>query len=152
MVWFYGISTIVCYLMPNPFLYIYTVLFQTIQFNISTQFKWQKELYFKQFSSRLFISIWSIDSILSGAPTSGQGVIAIKEHSAFPKAPALSSKFLVSYTGHSLGESFPLHRCSRCILKPQPTGAIYFEITYTIIALTISFYCVQQHEGGVLVV
>ena len=42
--WFYGISTFVGYLMPNPFLYIYTVLFQTIQFSI------QKQFYFKQFS------------------------------------------------------------------------------------------------------
>ena len=39
LVWFYGISTIVGYLMPNPFLYISTVLFQTFQFSISMQFK-----------------------------------------------------------------------------------------------------------------
>ena len=46
LVWFYGISTIVGYLMPNPFIYniyiyiyIYTVLFQTNQSSISTQFK-----------------------------------------------------------------------------------------------------------------
>ena len=38
MVWFYGMSTIVGYLMPNPFLYIWTVLFQIIQFSISTLF------------------------------------------------------------------------------------------------------------------
>ena len=38
---FYGISTIVDYLMPDPFLYIQTVLFQTIQFHQSTQFKCQ---------------------------------------------------------------------------------------------------------------
>ena len=36
--WFYGISTIAGYLMPNPFLYIQTVLFQTIQYCKSTQF------------------------------------------------------------------------------------------------------------------
>ena len=42
LVWFYGISTIKVYLMPNPFLYNQTVLFQTIQFSISTQFKCQK--------------------------------------------------------------------------------------------------------------
>ena len=36
--WFYGISAIVGYFMPNPFLYIETVLFQTIQFSISTAF------------------------------------------------------------------------------------------------------------------
>ena len=25
LVWFYGISTIVCYLMPNPFIHIYQI-------------------------------------------------------------------------------------------------------------------------------
>ena len=48
--WFYGISIIVGYLMPNPFLWIQTVRFQTIQFSISTQFKCQKHIYFKLFS------------------------------------------------------------------------------------------------------
>ena len=33
---FYGISTFVGYLMPNPFLYKLSVLFQTIQFSVST--------------------------------------------------------------------------------------------------------------------
>ena len=47
---FYGISTFVDYLMPNSFLYIWTVLFQTIQFSISTQFSCQKHFYFKLFS------------------------------------------------------------------------------------------------------
>ena len=32
------------------YIYIQAVLFQTIQFRISTQFKWQKKFYFKQFS------------------------------------------------------------------------------------------------------
>ena len=36
LVVFYDISTFVGYLMPNPFLYKQTVLFQTIQFSIST--------------------------------------------------------------------------------------------------------------------
>ena len=39
---FYGISTFVGNLMPNPFLYKWTVLFQMIQFSISTQFNCQK--------------------------------------------------------------------------------------------------------------
>ena len=39
---FYGISTFVGYLMPNPFLYKLSVPFQTIQFSISTQFNYQK--------------------------------------------------------------------------------------------------------------
>ena len=46
----YGISTFVGYVMPNSFLYKETLLFQTIQFSISTQFKYQKHFYFKQFS------------------------------------------------------------------------------------------------------
>ena len=47
---FYGISTFVGYLMPNPFLYKKTVLFQTILFSIRTQFNCQKHFYFKLFS------------------------------------------------------------------------------------------------------
>ena len=35
---FHGISTFLVYLMPNPFLYKSTVLFQSVQFSISTQF------------------------------------------------------------------------------------------------------------------
>ena len=35
---FYGISTIIGYLTPNPFLYKQSVLFQTIQFSKSTDF------------------------------------------------------------------------------------------------------------------
>ena len=41
LVWFvgfYGISTFVGYLMPNPFLCELSVLFKTIQLSISTQF------------------------------------------------------------------------------------------------------------------
>ena len=37
-------------LMLNPFLFIRTVLFQTIQFSMSTQFQCKKQFYFKQFS------------------------------------------------------------------------------------------------------
>ena len=49
LVGFYGISTFVCYLMLNPFLYK-TVLFQTILLSMSTQINCQKHFYFKQFS------------------------------------------------------------------------------------------------------
>ena len=38
LVWFNGISTIVGYLMPNPFLFLLTVLFQTTNFSISSFF------------------------------------------------------------------------------------------------------------------
>ena len=44
---FYSISTFVGYLTPNPFLYKQTVLFQTIQFSISTQFDLSKTLLFQ---------------------------------------------------------------------------------------------------------
>ena len=54
--YFYDVSTIGGYLIPNPFLYRQTVLFQTIQFSISTQFS----------------SLWPIESTLSGASTPGQ--------------------------------------------------------------------------------
>ena len=47
---FYAISILVGYLMPNPFLYNQTILFQTIQLGISTQFNYQKQFYFKLFS------------------------------------------------------------------------------------------------------
>ena len=47
---FYGIWSFVGYLMPNQSLYKWTVLFQTIQFNISTQFNCQKHFYFMLFS------------------------------------------------------------------------------------------------------
>ena len=48
--WFYGISTVLGYLMSNPFLYKSSVLFQTIQFSMSTQFNCQKHFFFKLFS------------------------------------------------------------------------------------------------------
>ena len=46
LIWFYGKSTFEGYLMLN----IKTVLFQTIQFRLSAQFKYQKQFYFKQSS------------------------------------------------------------------------------------------------------
>ena len=49
---FYGISTFVGYLMPNPFLCKWSVLFQTIQISMRTQFNCQKHFYVKLF--RLF--------------------------------------------------------------------------------------------------
>ena len=38
LVWFYGISTIVGYLMANLFVYIEKVLFKKIEFSMSTVF------------------------------------------------------------------------------------------------------------------
>ena len=88
--------------MPNTFLYISlivkTVLFQTIQFSINTQFN----------------SIFPIDRTLSGATISGQsgrgsdgnkGVLGIPQK--FSITEASQSECLVSYAGHSLRVSYP---------------------------------------------
>ena len=70
-----------------------TVLFQTIQFSISTQFS----------------SIWPIDRTLSGATTSGQsglGSDAEKAVLCIPQSSSITgtspSDYLVSYPGHML--------------------------------------------------
>ena len=115
LVWFYGLSTIVGYLMPNPLLYIKTVPFQEIQFNINTQLKCQKTVLFKtiQFSiCTLFRSIWPIDRVLLGTTTrglSGSGsddnkrILHILERSGITGASP--SDFLVSFTGYLFVES-----------------------------------------------
>ena len=57
--------------MPNPFLYIWTVLFQAIQFSISTEFN----------------SIWNIDRTLSNAIiTMELETIALKRYTAFSQS------------------------------------------------------------------
>ena len=70
LVWFvgfYGISTFVGYLMPNPFL-CKSVLFKTIQFCMSTQFNCQKHIYFKLFK-QLYIAIQFSVSTVSMSKT-----------------------------------------------------------------------------------
>ena len=72
VVWFYGISTFWGYLMPSLFLYK-SVLFQTIQFSISTHFS----------------SIWPIDRTLSGMfPTQ---IAVSREQSSFCETSASQS-------------------------------------------------------------
>ena len=112
LVWFYGTSTIIGYLTPNPFLYIKTVLFQTIQFSISTV-SMSKTVLFQaiQFTISLqFSSIWPTDRTLSGANTQGQSrsgsnvnerVIYIPQSSRITGTSPWDC--LVSYPGHSLG-------------------------------------------------
>ena len=67
LVWFvgfYGISTFVGYLTLNPFLCKLSVLFKTIQFNISTQFNYQKHFHFKLFK-QLYVAIQlSVNTVL----------------------------------------------------------------------------------------
>ena len=66
LVWFvgfYGISTSIGYLMPNPSL-CKSVLFKTIQFSISTQFNCQKHFHFKLFK-QLYVTIQlSVNTVL----------------------------------------------------------------------------------------
>ena len=92
---------------------IKTVLFQVIQFSISTQFS----------------SIWPIDRTLSSATTPDQskpGSDGNKKVLCIPQSSSISgtspSDCLVSYPGHSLvEEGTPLQRCSQCILHPHLT-------------------------------
>ena len=69
--WIYGISTFVGKLMPNSFLYNKSVLFQTIQFRMSTQFNCQKHFYLKLFSlfKKLYITIQFSVSTVSMSKT-----------------------------------------------------------------------------------
>ena len=111
--------------MPNPFytkelyfkqfsleyvrsLSLKTVLFQAIQFSISTQFS----------------SIWPIDRTLSGATTPGKSwpgsdgnewVLRIRRSSNITGTSLLDYLVSSDCLGHSLGGRTPLQRCSRSI-------------------------------------
>ena len=105
-----------CWLFNAKSIFIYKiVLFQTIQFSISTQVS----------------SVWLI--VLfdpSGATTTDQrgsggdvreGLLRILQSSSITVTSP--SDCLVSYPKHSLGRGLSSQqKCSRCILKPQPTG------------------------------
>ena len=92
-----------------------TVLFQTIQFSISSQFQYQKTVLFQtiQFTTNTqFSSIWHTEMTLSGLTTPGQsghgsgsndGILRIHQRSGITGAKL--SDCLVSYTGYSLRES-----------------------------------------------
>ena len=93
-----------------------TVLFQIIQFRISTRFS----------------SIRSMDRTLSGATTpnksgpesdGSEGVLRVPQTSSITRTSPADC--LVLYPGHPLrwgGGLTPLQRNSRCMLQPQPTG------------------------------
>ena len=95
-----------------------TVLIQTIQFSISTQFS----------------SIWLIDRTLSGVTTPGysgpesdgnEGVFHIPQSSSITGTS--SSDFLVPYSGHTLGGSYPSAEVQPFFLQPQPNWQYIFE-------------------------
>ena len=114
-----------------------TVLFQTIQFSISTQFKCQKTAPFPTNQSSIsiqFSSSWSIDRTLSGANSPGQsgpgsdsneGILWILQSSSItgtdPSDCFKGFRTIVSRTILGMGLT-PLQRSSRRILQPQLTG------------------------------
>ena len=86
-----------------------TVLFQTVQFSISTQFS----------------SYWRIDRTLSGATTPSQSGPESHGNEATRCIPKTSSSdCVVSYQDTCWGDLTPLQRNSRCILQLQPTGQV----------------------------
>ena len=106
----------------NPFRVIYCqIKFQTIHFSISIVFLYKqlnvKTVLFQGILFRIstqFNSIWPIDRTLLGATSSGQsglgsdgneGVLHIPQSSGITCTSP--SDCLMSYLGHSLGESYP---------------------------------------------
>ena len=128
-------------LMPNPFLYIKIILFQTIQFSMSMCFVYTqsnvKTVIFQtiQFSiSTHFSSIWPI----SGATTprhsrhgsdGNEGVLRIPQSSSITGTSP--SDCLVSYLRHSLGGGIPLCRDAVSVFyRPSRLGKIIFHISF----------------------
>ena len=103
---FYGIPTIVGYLMPNPFLY--NKLFYFKQFKYTVELSKTVLLQVSKFSiSMQFISIWPIDRNLSSVTTLGQSGSWSDGNEAIPQSSSITgtseSDCLVSYPGHSVG-------------------------------------------------
>ena len=130
------------------FIFIHkTVLFQAIQFTISTKFS----------------SIWPIDKTLSGATTPGQsgpgsdakeGLLRISQSSSITGTSP--SDCLMSYHGHSLGESYlsaeklsvystaPADWATRhSLVGVLPSSEITIGIFYLPISQLAKFICVQ---------
>ena len=83
--------------MPNPFLYIQTVLFQTNNLSISTQFR----------------SVWLEDRTQSGATTPGQSGPGSDGNESSRLTGVSPSECLVSYPGHSIRGVLPV--CSEIL-------------------------------------
>ena len=106
------------------------VLFQKVQFRISTQFT--------------FIS--PIDRTLSCATTLNQsGPECDGNKEVLQRYSTLASEFLVSYQRHSLRSLTPLQRSNRCILQPQPTGPPNFVLPDSMrTSFTVGCMCLTQ--------
>ena len=138
-----------------------SVLFQTIQFSMSTQFNCQKPILFQaiqfsqtflfqtiQFSiSMQFSSVWPIDRTLFGATTLGRNRPESDESEELLRIPQsssitgnLPSDCFVPHIVDALCSLSPLQRSSQCILQPQPIGQAKTEV----MALRF-FYLLQWH-------
>ena len=105
LVWFFGfhgISTLLGYSTPNPFLYKLSVLFQTIQLSMSTQFNCQKQFYFKLFK-QLYITIQFSISTVSISKTVQFQIIQFSISTQFKCKYSLIVKniFISSYSVYS---------------------------------------------------
>ena len=108
-----------------------TVLFQTIRFSKSTQYS----------------STWPIERTLSGATIPSQsgtgsdgnkGVIRIPQSSSYTGGS--SSDFLVSYPGHSLGESYPFSvKQSAYSIAPTDRASHFFYSLSTLLKTVQNF-------------
>ena len=108
----FSISIVFVYTLLN----VKTILFRTIQFCMSTQFKCQTVLFqaIRLSISTQFSSIWPIDRALSDVITPGQSgpgsdgnevILRISQSSSISVTSI--SDCLVSYPGHTLGGSYP---------------------------------------------
>ena len=93
-----------------------TVLFQTIQFSITTQFKCQTVLFNPSIGPYQVILLWARVEL---------GAMAMMGYSAFHNTPTFLEPHHQIFSCHIQDTRWSsltsLQRCSRCILLPQPT-------------------------------
>ena len=115
-----------------------------------------KQFYFKQFSLAQVRSLVLFEPLIGPyqvLPLWGRvdlRAMAMKRYSAFPKAPALLEphyQIVKCYIQDTRWGSYPLQRCSRCILLPQPTGLYLFSV-YSCCCCCCCCYCWGGGGGG----
>ena len=134
-----------------------TLLFQTIQFSISMQFKCKYKVYLWktflfqaiQFSQKVlmqiiqfsistqFNSIWPIDRTLSGATTLSRvdlGTLGMNEYFNFPKAPALLE---------------PHHRIV-CVISRTLVGGRSSQRLTKVIVVAVDSFCLSHDHPSVV--
>ena len=121
-----------CYLMSNPFLYIYTALFQTIQFSTSIVFVYTllnaKIVLFQiiQLNIRTQFSSIRPYQVLPLRARVNPEATAWKGYSAFQKAPVLPSEYLVITRTLIGGEFYPSAEvqsvCCTALAGPTDNG------------------------------